>query len=108
MPFVINYLKIPDMEKEIYVKNKIAKTYLDEYYSLRGKSHTFLWKEYKEINFMKDCETDPINKELYLKQSQKILKERGKLDMLSKCEAIKNHWKEKTEEHGILEETLIV
>ena len=92
MPFVINYLKIPDMEKEICKKNKIAKTYLDEYYSLRGKSHT-LWKEYKEINFMKDCETDPINKELYLKQSQKILKERGKLDMLT-TEAIKNHWKE--------------
>ena len=92
MPFVINYLKIPDMEKEILERNKIARSYLDEYYTLRGKSNK-LWKEYKEIMVMKDYEIDSLQKEIYHTQAQDVLKERGKLDMLT-SETIKNHWTE--------------
>ncbi len=92
MPFVINYLKIPDMEKEILEKNKIARKYIDEYYNLRGKGNQ-IWKEYKEVIALRDYEIDSIQKEIYHTQSQNLLKERRKLDMLT-SETINNHWKE--------------
>ena len=40
MPFVINYLKIPDMDKEICGIQKICNNILKEYYSLRKDSRT--------------------------------------------------------------------
>tara|TARA_A100001015_G_scaffold24073_1_gene27219 strand:+ start:383 stop:1759 length:1377 start_codon:yes stop_codon:yes gene_type:complete len=92
MPFVINYLKIPDMEKEIINTNKSSKVFIDKYYGFRKISNE-LWKKYKEINFLKDCESDPIKKEMYQKQINDIVNKRRKSDSLG-SEAVQQHWKE--------------
>tara|TARA_Y100000748_G_scaffold284978_1_gene267162 strand:+ start:1344 stop:2690 length:1347 start_codon:yes stop_codon:yes gene_type:complete len=92
MPFVINYLKIPDMEKEVIQVNKTSKDFIDKYYTCRGISNK-LWKRYKEINFLKDCESDPIKKEMYKKQLNDIVNERRRSDSLG-SEAVQQHWKE--------------
>tara|TARA_B100001093_G_C26853993_1_gene1026501 strand:+ start:853 stop:2199 length:1347 start_codon:yes stop_codon:yes gene_type:complete len=92
MPFVINYLKIPDMEKEVINTNKSSKDFIDKYYGFR-KISSELWKKYKEINFLKDCESDPIKKEMYKKQLNDIVNERRRSDSLG-SEAVQQHWKE--------------
>ena len=92
MPFVINYLKIPDMEKEVININKSSKDFIDKYYGFRGISNK-LWKRYKEINFLKDCEHDLTKKEIYKKQLNDIVNERRRSDSLA-SEAVQQHWKE--------------
>ena len=92
MPFVINYLKIPDMEKEILERSKIARGHLDEYYTLRGISNQ-AWKKYKEIIFQKDCESDSNKKEIYKKKLNDIINKRRKSESLA-SEAVQQYCKE--------------
>ena len=92
MPFVINYLKIPDMEKEIIQINKNSKNFIDKYYDFRGISNQ-LWKKYKETHFLKDSVLDPIKKEIYQKQLDDIFNRRRKSESLA-SEAVQQHWKE--------------
>jgi len=92
MPFVINYLKIPDMEKEIIQINKNSKNFIDKYYDFRGISNQ-LWKKYKETQLLKDSVLDPIKKEIYQKQLDDIFNRRRKSESLA-SEAVQQHWKE--------------
>lgn len=57
MPFVINYLKIPEMNKEIYLIQKKADNILKEYYSLRKESSK-LTKEIYSLITGKDSNSD--------------------------------------------------
>ena len=93
MPFVINYLKIPDMEKEIIKINRDSKEFIDKYYHFRGICHE-LWKEYKEIKFKRD--TGQLNedmRETYSQQLDLIMKKRQRADVIA-TQAVQQHWKE--------------
>ena len=57
MPFVINYLKIPEMNKEIYLIQKKSDNILKEYYSLRKESSK-LTKEIYSLITENDSNSD--------------------------------------------------
>lgn len=92
MPFVVNYLKIPDMEKEIIKINRDSKEFIDKYYHFRGICHE-LWKEYKEIKFKKDQEDNLDMRDMYSQQLDLIMKKRQRADVIA-TQAVQQHWKE--------------
>lgn len=92
MPFVINYLKIPNMEKEIIKINRDSKEFIDKYYHFRGICHE-LWKEYKEIKFKKDQEDNLDIRDRYSQQLEVIMKKRQKADAIA-TQSVQQHWKE--------------
>lgn len=92
MPFVINYLKIPDMEKEIIKINRDSKEFIDKYYHFRGICHE-LWKEYKEIKFKKDQYFSLDMRDMYSQQLEVIMKKRQRADVIA-TQAVQQHWKE--------------
>ena len=92
MPFVINYLKIPDMEKEIIKINRDSKEFIDKYYHFRGICHE-LWKEFKEIKFKKDQEDNLDMRDIYSQKLDLIMKKRQRADVIA-TQAVQQHWKE--------------